>query len=336
MSNTDLIGVKTQISKFWKRNSSAYARVRRSLHPSVQSLSYYPKTTSRNHNPYDPALHTKTGHEPPHDEAIFAMRVCGPLFAAALSRTSAFSGAYAPPPPPGYRVLARMENVIILDKEAGLLTVPGRGKELKDSLLVRVQRDWGEEWRNAHRLDRDTSGCIAFARAEGLKTVSQAFMRKSERVKSADESDLMSDLFSGPDEDVEKSYVAKVHGILADDRGSISEPIGKVGVVDESTGASFNRWALGSDTASPRVALTEFEVLSRNLEEDSTLVSCRPITGRGHQLRLHLSSLGHPIFGDSLHGFEDSCARLHLHAANLSIKVGGGDVISAHSEVPFS
>ena len=137
------------------------------------------------------------------------------------------------------------------------MTVPGRGEGLEDSLLTRVQGEWGDEWRPAHRLDRDTSGCVAFARGKGLGTVSKAFMRKSERVKSVEESELLLSLFSGRDEDVEKSYIAKVHGIVADDRGSVLAPIGKVKVVDESTGASFNRWSLGRDTMGPRVALTE-------------------------------------------------------------------------------
>ncbi|GMH72775.1 hypothetical protein TL16_g06003 [Triparma laevis f. inornata] len=238
--------------------------------------------------------------------------------------------SYTPPPEPGFTVLTRLNDFMIVDKSSGLLTVPGKQDDMSDCLLSRVQAEYGGEWRNVHRLDRDTSGCVAFARNKMIGEASRTFMRKSESVNESVKGGEIS--VTGSDGgDVEKRYVAKVHGIVEKDSGRISIPIGKEKVTDD--GNSFNRWALGDHTEKARVAITDYSVIERL--EDATLLHCVPLTGRGHQLRLHLGFLGHPIIGDGLHGLEgDEAERLMLHAELLVMRVGGG-LVRGECAAPF-
>ncbi|GMH63566.1 hypothetical protein TrVE_jg5424 [Triparma verrucosa] len=237
---------------------------------------------------------------------------------------------YLPPTKPGYKILTRRDDgLMIIDKSSGLLTVPGKpspNSSTSDCLLSRINTDLGSEWRNVHRLDRDTSGCVLFARGGMMGEASRCFMRKSERVKNGD---------YGEGDDVMKRYVAKVHGRVERGGGRIDVPIGKEAVMSPD-GRTFNRWALGEGMEKARVAVTDFEVIERDEGGDWTLVECVPLTGRGHQLRLHLASIGHPIIGDELHGREgDEAERLLLHAEMLSIRING-ELIEAHSPAPFA
>lgn len=179
------------------------------------------------------------------------------------------------------------DRLIVLDKPTGLLSVPGIGPDKRDCLATRVQAHYPEA-RIVHRLDRDTSGVIVMARdAEAHRELSRQFH----------------------DREVEKRYLAIVAGRVSDDSGRIDLPMRKDlndpprHMIDDKQG---------------RAAVTQFRVLERL--DDRTRIELRPITGRSHQLRLHLRAIGHPILGDDLYAPAAVLAmadRLMLHAQML-------------------
>ena len=189
-------------------------------------------------------------------------------------------------PPP---VLYRDERIIVLDKPSGLLSVPGIGPEKADCLARRVD-DAYPGARIVHRLDRDTSGVIVMGMdAESHRELSRQFQ----------------------DRETKKHYIAVVGGVIDDDEGSIDLPIRKD--LDDTP-----RQMVCSEHG--RSALTHWRVLERM--EDATRVELTPITGRSHQLRLHLKELGYPILGDDLYApplLRDAAPRLMLHALKLWI-----------------
>lgn len=166
--------------------------------------------------------------------------------------------------------------------------MPGRGTDKLDCLATRVQSRWPEAL-NVHRLDRDTSGLIVMARdPDTHRQLSGQFERR----------------------EVEKEYVAVVAGAIAGDSGTISAPLVK----------DFEhppRHKIDFEVGRP--ATTEWRVVAR--ETDRTRVSLVPLTGRSHQLRVHLASLGHPILGDPLYAPAEVASlapRLLLHAEALT------------------
>jgi tRNA pseudouridine32 synthase / 23S rRNA pseudouridine746 synthase len=183
------------------------------------------------------------------------------------------------------------ERIIVLDKPAGLLSVPGIGEEKRDCLAVRVAREYSGA-RIVHRLDRDTSGVIIMARdAEAHRELSRQFH----------------------DREVSKTYIAVVAGVIEDDSGVIDLPMCK-----DMDPANAPRQVI--DHAEGRTAVTHWWVQQRMA--DRTRVLLKPITGRSHQLRLHLKSVGHPILGDDLYAPANVLAmadRLMLHAQSLTV-----------------
>lgn len=176
---------------------------------------------------------------------------------------------------------------MVLEKPSGLLTEPGRGPDKQDCLARRVQAVLPTA-RIVHRLDRDTSGLLLMALDD--ETHRQ-----------------LSRLFA--DRAVEKTYLADIAGLPAQDSGVIDAPIGK------------DWWhppRYRIDEEKGRSAITRWRVLVRGA--GWSRLELRPITGRSHQLRVHLRHLGHPILGDPLYGGSDPAAdRLRLHAAELSL-----------------
>ena len=252
-------------------------------------------------------------------------------------------------------------DLLFLHKPPGLLTLPGIGPDKADCLasrtnewlrttedgrsrmaMVRAETDGEKKKRNnkkkkkrhvprpCHRLDRDTSGVVVMALTPHAQRCGQM-------------------AFEGRRTD--KTYVALVAGHVVDDKGAVEYAIGKV--PDES--GEYNRWACDCDVASGgdgeqvehsqfiegslRAARTEWRVCAR-LEGEAesppaaaggakyTRVELKLVTGRGHQLRLHMAAIGHPILGDELHApreVADAAPRLCLHAETLRMPVLSDD-----------
>ena len=178
---------------------------------------------------------------------------------------------------------------IVVVKPAGLLSVPGRGETRRDCLAARVRCVYDDAL-SVHRLDMATSGLMLFARGTLMqRQFSIAFARR----------------------EMAKRYVAVVHGRVAQTHGEI----------DLALSADWpNRPRQQVDLAHGKPSLTRYRVLSFNAERDTTRLELEPVTGRAHQLRVHLQALGHPILGDALYAPSAVCARadrLLLHAASL-------------------
>ena len=197
-------------------------------------------------------------------------------------------------------------DCVVVSKPAGMLSVPGRGPLLQDCALSRLQSRLGD-LRVVHRLDMATSGLIVFARnAEAQRKLNRAFAERA----------------------VEKRYVATVDGVVFADSGEIDLPLS----------ADWpNRPLQRVDHAAGRPSVTRYRVLERSLT--STRLSLRPITGRAHQLRVHLLALGHPILGDALyapHSVRIQAERLLLHAEGLGFAhPAHGAWISFELPAPF-
>lgn len=214
----------------------------------------------------------------------------------------------APPP----RALYEDEHLIVLDKPAGLLSVPGRGPGRADCLSARAQRHWPGAL-IVHRLDQATSGLMLLARTPAMqRQLSDAFARRL----------------------VHKGYEALVHGLLAlpaDARGGWADiclPL----IVDWP-----NRPRSKVCHASGKPSHTRWQPLGHDAASGHTRVALRPVTGRSHQLRVHMQALGHPIVGDALYGPPgDAAPRLMLHASTLAlIHPATGWPLHCHSPAPF-
>lgn len=186
------------------------------------------------------------------------------------------------------------DAMLVLDKPAGLLSVPGRGEDKQDCLSARAQRLHPDAL-IVHRLDMATSGVMVLARGDAVqRTLNQAFASRT----------------------VTKRYIAIVDGHLAappETWGVIDLPI----IVDWP-----NRPCRVIDHQMGKPSMTRWRVLSHNATPDTTRVELEPVTGRSHQLRVHLLALGHAIVGDALYGSQRVQAmadRLLLHACSLEL-----------------
>ena len=188
-------------------------------------------------------------------------------------------------------VIYRDERLLVLNKPAGLLSVPGIGEEKADCLARRAAAQFPGA-RIVHRLDRDTSGVIILAMdAEAHRELSRQFH----------------------DREVSKEYIAVADGLVSEDQGRIDLPMRK-----DMDPRNAPRQVI--DHIEGRRAITDWWVIERLA--DRTRLRLRPITGRSHQLRLHLKEIGHPILGDDLYGSQRVHAmalRLLLHARSLIV-----------------
>lgn len=178
------------------------------------------------------------------------------------------------------------ESLLVVSKPTGLLAVPGRGADKQDCLSARLQQEFPDAL-VVHRLDMSTSGLMLFAR--GVLIQRRLSLMFQER-------------------EVDKLYVAVVAGMLEPEEGEVNLPIA----------ADWpNRPLRKIDAATGKPSLTRYRTLSN--VGASSRVELEPVTGRTHQLRVHMATIGHPILGDALYGDENSAPRLLLHASTLSL-----------------
>ena len=201
-------------------------------------------------------------------------------------------------------------ELLFVNKPSHLHCVPNRS--LSDSLATQVQSSHPGS-KPCHRLDRDTSGIVLFGLTkECHRDVSMQFEART----------------------TSKTYIALVAGRPDDDNGIVNLPIGK-----QKTKEGFNRWTIGGEK--PRESLTHWAVDEVFVDEELgsvfTKVILKPVTGRGHQLRLHMKAIGCPILGDTIHGKDGvaTCSpRLCLHAHSLRVDWNGFR-LEAESIPPF-
>jgi tRNA pseudouridine32 synthase / 23S rRNA pseudouridine746 synthase len=197
----------------------------------------------------------------------------------------------------GFALVYADDSLLVVDKPPGLLAVPGRGEDKQDCLSSRVQARYPEAL-VVHRLDMATSGLMLLARSRAVqRTVSMAFAAR----------------------EVHKRYEAVVHGhvtmsLLLDDYWAVIDlpialdwPARPLRVIDPLLG---------------KPSITRWQAQRYDQAANTTRLLLEPVTGRSHQLRVHLKALGHPILGDALYAPADVQAaspRLLLHARELRL-----------------
>jgi len=213
---------------------------------------------------------------------------------------------YNPPAEPRLSVIYRDDDLLVLDKPSGLLTVPGKAPEHGDCLEKRA-RETCPQSRIVHRLDMDTSGIVVLAmNAKAHRHLGLQFERRH----------------------IKKTYIARVWGLVEKDNGNIDLPL----ICDWP-----NRPRQMVDHERGKPSQTDWQVLAR--QDNSTRVKLTPLTGRSHQLRVHMLSLGHVILGDNIYADALALAaadRLQLHAQSLSLfHPADGRTCEFESKCPF-
>lgn len=199
------------------------------------------------------------------------------------------------------RVVYVDDAVVVLDKPSGLLSVPGRGPDKQDCLSLRVQGQYPDAL-VVHRLDMATSGLIVMARGvQAQRTLSTAFAARQ----------------------VSKRYEAVVHGqVEAAAQGPDGDPGATWRTIDLPIGVDWpNRPRRVIDWQAGKASVTRVQVLYFDSERQISHVLLEPMTGRTHQLRVHLQAIGHPILGDQLYAppnIAEMAPRLLLHASALA------------------
>ncbi|WP_413111212.1 bifunctional tRNA pseudouridine(32) synthase/23S rRNA pseudouridine(746) synthase RluA [Thaumasiovibrio sp. DFM-14] len=197
---------------------------------------------------------------------------------------------YNPPTTPWLNVLHVDKDIIAISKPSGLLSTPGRDPAHADSVWNRVLAEYPNA-QLVHRLDMSTSGLIVLAlRKKAERHLKIQFMNR----------------------ETKKLYYARVWGEMRDDEGLIDLPL----ICDWP---NRPKQKVCFDNGKP--SQTHYKVLER--KEGTTLVALFPVTGRSHQLRVHLQAIGYPILGDRFYAPDDAIAaapRLQLHAAELTFR----------------
>lgn len=183
-------------------------------------------------------------------------------------------------------IIYQDESFVAVNKPTGLLTAPGRGPDKQDCLYRRLLERFPDALM-VHRLDMDTSGLVLFARSpEAQRNLSMQFEKR----------------------EISKAYAAVVEGVMEKDTGIIDFPMRK----DMEQRLPPKHLI---DCVRGKKAVTEWKVLERY--ENTTRVALFPKTGRSHQLRVHMESIGYPIVGDPIYGHPSG--RLLLHAQSLEL-----------------
>lgn len=213
---------------------------------------------------------------------------------------------YAPDREPFLVVLYCDDDILVVDKPSGLLTVPGKDPALADCVAARALSLYPQS-RIVHRLDMDTSGVLVLAMNPAAhRHLGLQFERRH----------------------VSKTYLARVAGCPAEDGGTVDLPLR----CDWP-----NRPRQMVDHQEGRSAVTHWRALER--ERHATRVQLEPVTGRSHQLRVHMCAIGHPILGDPLYGpleSQQAASRLQLHAQSLTLHHPcGGERKTFSAPCPF-
>jgi tRNA pseudouridine32 synthase/23S rRNA pseudouridine746 synthase len=190
-------------------------------------------------------------------------------------------------------ILFEDSDIIAVNKPEGLTSIPGSEKG-KETLLEILSKQYNQKLFVVHRLDKDVSGVMLFA-------------------KNAAAHKNLNDQFSN--HTTKKTYIAVVHGALDAAKGVIAKPIHK-----------FGSGRMGVDELRGKPSSTEYEVIERL--GGFSLIKALPGTGRKHQIRVHFYSLGHPIMGDRLYGdkaAQSAFPRMMLHAQEITFKLLSGE-----------
>ncbi|MDV6315588.1 pseudouridine synthase [Idiomarina sp. HP20-50] len=213
---------------------------------------------------------------------------------------------YQPPTIPFLNVVYEDGQLLVVDKSSGLLSVPGKRPEHKDSVYTRVQRAH-PHIRVVHRLDMATSGILLLAKTKAAQShLNRQFQNRT----------------------TNKKYVAKVWGTLPAPQGEIELPLS----CDWP-----NRPRQHMDFFTGKASTTFYRV--SDVDGNCSRVELTPYTGRSHQLRVHMQAVGCPILGDKFYAHDDAFAaadRLLLHAEYLAVTHPTTEQpIEFHSPVPF-
>lgn len=209
------------------------------------------------------------------------------------------------PPNTTLDILHEDHEILAVNKPAGLLSVPGKGAELADCLIARLEAAYPQVLL-VHRLDRDTSGVMVF----GLTPHAQRHLGLQFEKRQT-----------------KKTYLARVAGRLEPKTGTVDLPL----IVDWP-----NRPLQKVDHEAGKPAVTDWRVMKAS--DTESRVKLFPQTGRSHQLRVHMLALGHPILGDPLYAPEtaDQHPRMMLHAEELRLRhPDGGEGMKFRVAAPF-
>lgn len=203
-------------------------------------------------------------------------------------------------------IINQDDDLIIVNKPSGLLSVPGKAETHKDSVETRIKARFPEALL-VHRLDMSTSGVMAFA----ANTAAQRHLGLQFEKRYT-----------------EKTYIVRVAGHVFGDSGHINLPL----ITDWP-----NRPRQKVDFEIGKPSQTDWEVLQR--EHAATRLALYPKTGRSHQLRVHMLAIGHPILGDRLYAHDaafNAAPRLQLHAEQLRLRhPTGGEWVTFNAPCPF-
>jgi tRNA pseudouridine32 synthase / 23S rRNA pseudouridine746 synthase len=199
-------------------------------------------------------------------------------------------------------VLYDDDGIIAIDKPAGIAVIPERDRT-KEHVLLLLEQQLGLKLLVVHRLDKEVSGVMLFAKnPEAHRYLNEEFFKRS----------------------VRKTYRALVLGALPEENGEIDKPI-----------RQFGSGRMGVDEEKGKPSLTKYAVLQRL--DDTTLVHAFPVSGRRHQIRVHLYHIGHPVAGDRMYGdktVQQRYPRLMLHAEKIQFTSKNGTAAAIQSDIP--
>jgi tRNA pseudouridine32 synthase/23S rRNA pseudouridine746 synthase len=201
-------------------------------------------------------------------------------------------------------ILFEDEDLVAANKPEGLASIPERDKN-KESLLASLSAQLESRLLAVHRIDKEVSGVILFAKNETAhRWLNEQFLKRA----------------------VRKTYVALAHGVIAADNGTIEKAL-----------RQFGSGRVGIDPTRGKLSSTAFRVTGRFAS--STLVDAIPLSGRRHQIRVHFYSIGHPLVGDLRYGdrsHQQGFPRLMLHAKRIEFRLPVGTEIAIEAPIPYT